>query len=220
GGDEDSNRNTTRRLLLLLESVPLKRYLDDEQSFTNAVAAGPRIPHFLLNHVARYWRTMAVDFAQKQRNREGKGAALRNIKLRFSRILLFIAGLLACFSVEIEAEDEQRHQLFASSQVQPALDWLLPRFRDRTPLESVAASLLAMKSFDEKSAANFFEAYDEFLGIIGDQKSRTDIGNRSYESPEYAKARVASHKFRAAIKALFLTPGSKIGELTIDYGVF
>jgi hypothetical protein len=39
------------------------------------------VPRFLLNDIARYWRTMAVDSAQKRHDRVD-GWALRNIKLR------------------------------------------------------------------------------------------------------------------------------------------
>jgi len=75
GGEGDSNSNTTRRILLLLESWPvgadeaytrvrrqiLRRYLEDDRGLTHA--SGPvRIPRFLLNDLARYWRTITVDF--------------------------------------------------------------------------------------------------------------------------------------------------------------
>lgn len=85
GGDDDTNRNTTQRLLLLLESASigdseaydrvveqvLTRYVDEDM-----VASGDspfRVPRFLQNDIARYWRTMAVDFAHKRRVRDAKG---------------------------------------------------------------------------------------------------------------------------------------------------
>jgi predicted nucleotidyltransferase len=75
GGEDDTNKNTTRRLLLLLESRPvgredayvrvvrniLNRYLLEDRGLWKG--SGHRIPRFLQNDFARYWRTMAVDFA-------------------------------------------------------------------------------------------------------------------------------------------------------------
>jgi predicted nucleotidyltransferase len=88
GGEEDSNSNTTRRVLLLLEALPigergmplhrelgafdrvrqsiLRRYLDEDRGLLRKSREDGKIrwvPLFLLNDFARYWRTMAVDFA-------------------------------------------------------------------------------------------------------------------------------------------------------------
>ncbi len=80
GSDGDSNRNLTRRMLLVLESVcAYGEELHDrarERLIDGYLAAGAndfRPPRFLLNDLVRYWRTIAVDFEGKLRARGGEG---------------------------------------------------------------------------------------------------------------------------------------------------
>ena len=82
GRDEDTNTNLTRRMLFVLESVPVCGE-DAFASARRALIAGYldanvkdyRPPRFLLNNVIRYWRTIAVDFESKMRARKGEAGA-------------------------------------------------------------------------------------------------------------------------------------------------
>ena len=114
GGEDDTNHNLTRRNLLLLESRPfgkidahertlkqvLHRYIHEDLSTVKS-HRDFYVPRFLLNDFARFWRTMAVDFAYKRRNRCGEGAALRILKLRMSRKLLFASGLVSMLCMRV-----------------------------------------------------------------------------------------------------------------------
>ncbi|MGH9279298.1 MAG: nucleotidyltransferase domain-containing protein, partial [Acidimicrobiales bacterium] len=77
GLDADTNVNTTRRLLMLFESVSvfndevrerlirqlLERYCTDyDPRSSRSNIDRVNVPRFLLNDLVRYWRTMAVDF--------------------------------------------------------------------------------------------------------------------------------------------------------------
>jgi predicted nucleotidyltransferase len=117
GGEDDTNRNTTQRILLLLESTPIGRTEAHDRVIHNVISRyvsedygllrsrtwnNVLVPRFLQNDIARYWRTVTVDFAYKQRQRSDEGWALRVIKLRLSRKLTYISGLLMCFACEFD----------------------------------------------------------------------------------------------------------------------
>lgn len=121
GLDADDNKNLTRRLLLLLESVAvvnesahrdcwlrvLEGYLDDS-------VKSYRPPRFLLNDLIRYWRTICVDFVGKEREGAGQKWALRNLKLRLSRKALFV-GMLGDQEAREELERVSRDEAGDSS---------------------------------------------------------------------------------------------------------
>lgn len=137
GGQIDTNRNTTQRILLLLESVPvgrsaahervlravIDRYLEEDTHLLTEDEASYRVPRFLLNDIVRFWRTMAVDFASKQRDRGAEKWGLRNAKLRMSRKLIFASGLLLCFSCQsrycVESRNFHRTKCYKRKTCEP-----------------------------------------------------------------------------------------------------
>jgi predicted nucleotidyltransferase len=232
GGEDDTNNNLTRRLLLLVESTPLTgvithervvkniltRYLREDRSFWRV--DGDHIPHFLLNDFARLWRTMAVDFAYKLRARSGEGWAIRNVKLRMSRKLLYVAGLLACFHPHLWFDEPERKGTYKEEDFQLVIIEIFHSIFSDNPLDIVAGFL----DTDElrQTAPPLFRAYDEFLGVLRDSGQRNSLEELSEaeadSDPLYQKARETSHRFRDSLLDLFF--GEKLSSLTRRYGVF
>lgn len=235
GGEDDTNRNTTRRLLLLLESRAvgrqdayqrvvrniLNRYLLEDRGLWKG--SGHRVPRFLLNDCARYWRTLAVDFAYKLRKRAGKGWAIRNIKLRMSRKLIYVSGLLACYRCHLDYSTEDRQAIFADpDRHKEVVEHLEMVFRE-TPLEIVAGVLLRYPHLGE-AAKKIFSSYNEFLAILADDRSRGRLESLTEDRADndeiYQQARQLSHSFRDGLLDFFFDRESELDSLTKNYGVF
>jgi predicted nucleotidyltransferase len=242
GGEDDTNSNTTRRILLLVESEVigrrdahkrtlnniLHRYLNEDRGLWYG-SSEFRVPRFLLNDIVRYWRTMAVDFAYKQRTRGNEGFALRNIKLRISRKLIFISGMLACFSCHLSLTPEEKKLIYGGKSVQP-LVLHLQKTLSLSPLQLIASVVL---KFEElwKPASTLFSTYDSFIKILADESSlpngktpRKHLDELSVEELEndelFQEARELSHRFRDAVHDIFLKSNTDLSRLTIEYGVF
>lgn len=235
GGEDDTNRNITQRILLLLESIPvaqriaydrvvrniLQRYLLEDRGLWYGSKAH-KIPRFLLNDIVRYWRTVAVDFAYKQRERAGKGFALRNAKLRMSRKLVFLAGLLTCFGCHLYLPENIKASIFGPKpNPAPLIDHLL-RYVEATPLGILAYELLEQPH--PAAARDLFDAYDHFLALLADPDSRDRLESLTFDElqgdPIFRQVRQIGGQFEKGLQQLFFDPRSRLYELTIRYGVF
>jgi len=235
-GIHDTNQNLTRRLLLLFESASLTQPLVRDKVIRNVLdryithdivaplSTPPRrvIPHFLLNDVVRYWRTMASDFAAKMWERQNEGWGLRNIKLRFSRKLIFVAGLLACFSFELDPPENADLIRGDRENLPSVLANHVLRRLECSPLEALAVALLTHGT--DETSRKLFGAYDHFLGILLDQGKREELARlpiaRALESPVWLEARDASHEFRDGLENLFMKSSGLLSELTLRFGLF
>lgn len=230
GGDEDTNKNMTRRLLLLLESAPvevagsesvrnrvlqgiLHRYVEEDASF---LKAGKRVPRFLLNDVVRFWRTMAVDYANKYRARAADKWALRNIKLRMSRKLLFVSGLFMCLSWELNDHVPVNDRLRSQKLVDHLQAWT-----QRQPLESLA---MIIEEHAPSLGADVFGSYDSFLQLLNDDARREELQHlapeHAYGNSVFLEARDLSAKFDSSLTKLLFDANDKVSRLTKRYGVF
>jgi hypothetical protein len=234
-GTRDSNENLTRRILLLSESRALinpavreriirnvlARYVVYDRSVQSTSGVRQNVPHFLLNDVVRYWRTMASDYASKMWERQREGWGIRNVKLRFSRKLLFLWGLLASFAAELFAPAEL-HLVENDDEYFLALASLIGSLTDVPPLELLARVVLECD--DENLADRIFSSYDQFLRVLSDQSARNTLETVSFEGalaePAYAALREASHQFREGVTSLFFDVHPKLPELIRKFGVF
>lgn len=212
GLDEDTNRSLTRRMLLLLESVPVagdavygscwERVLD---TYLDDATKDYRPPRFLLNDLVRYWRTICVDFVGKQREDEEKWG-LRNAKLRTGRKVLFAAGLLPILLCDRHRRREMRAFLVEQLRA-PATDRL-------------AAAFAAYDLADGGGRA--LGAYDRWIGMLGDAPTRAELArvrrDNVEQSAAFARVRRAGDELEAGLLALlFETP---LVVLVREYGVF
>ena len=233
GGDEDTNRNMTRRLLLLLESATidapgskevrdriiegiLNRYVVEDASFITANRRKTKIPRFLLNDVVRFWRTMAVDYVNKYRARSGEKWALRNIKLRMSRKLLFISGLFMCLSWALCTNDSEEDPLLVQKLVGHLLKWT-----QRSPLESVAA---IVERYAPDLTDDIFDTYDKFISLLNDETRRKWLEElapeEAYEDSVFLGARELADTFDRALLRLMFESSDDVTKLVKKYGVF
>jgi len=237
GGEDDFNSNTTRRVLLLLESYPVgnreaydrvrrqivRRYLGDDRGLTHG-GTDVRIPRFLLNDLTRYWRTVTVDFVYKQRADNDKKWALRNAKLRMSRKLIFAAGLAHVFFCHLDTAAEAARTALIEEKDVSLLTAYLSNELAKPPLEAIAKACMELKVPKETSCA-IFDSYDQFLAILNDPEKRGELEKaQTHEdlrkSAAWKEVRNVSQPFHEGLVHLFLRDNDELKQLSMTYGVF
>ena len=232
GGEDDTNHNLSRRMLLLLESEKInvndektivgtahdrvirgiiQQYIDCDSGYNVTTGKG-NIPRFFLNDLIRFWRTMCVDFAYKQREQKGKKWALRNVKLRMSRKLIFIKGLLIC------------HKLFAKGEIgRDEVKAQLREFAAKRPLDFMVESFLENGVSIEIIIA-ILDSYDSYLSMLNDSDKRLNLAtmdmNSVYGDPSFDAAREISRQFQDQLNKVFIQDSGSIREFTLKYGIF
>ena len=165
GGPHDTNQSLTWRLLTLLEGEwlanvdgfrSIRRELIDR--YVAATTRDHQLALFLLNDVIRYWRTMTVDYMYKTEE-TGKPWAIRNIKLVFSRKLMYASGL---FSVGVtldrgeRAKADKLDELFALPPIH-RMQAICGVARFENALKSYSFFLEKMESQEVRSALKAIE---------------------------------------------------------------
>jgi predicted nucleotidyltransferase len=236
GGENDSNRNTTRRILLLLESRAIgddsvrdrvmrgifRRYLEEDRAYHQVNEWRVRVPRFLLNDIVRFWRTMAVDYAAKRRERAWAGWAIRNFKLRMSRKLIFTAGLAMCLSCELSPPTALTTSIQEPPEFYRTLQDFLVSFSNRTPLDVLAEFVLHFDAVDAGRA--IFEAYEEFLGVLMDDDRRNRLEEMEFDEATsdklFKETRQIGTKCQDGLTKLFFGTNHILTSATQRFGVF
>ena len=167
GGTEDSNIQFTRRMLFLLEGKCLyndelfnyfRRKLIEE--YIKPTVSDYQLSRFFLNDIIRFYRTITTDFEHKV-SEKGKSWGVRNIKLTFSRKLLYFGGVITV------AETAQKTREVKIKETIKLLNM--------SPLERI--KYIATYRVDK-----VFNLYDYFLEKISDTGIRTELDKAKIEA--------------------------------------
>ncbi len=181
GGSEDTNSFLTHRALLLTEGA----WLDDEAQFTEVYratfgaytrgeATRGRTLGALANELARYYRTVCVDFRHKVEIHE-KSWALRVLKLRHSRKLWHLGNMcLHLWTTLVQSRHDALSRTERDALLQERLVW---------PSLSKIALLLEALDMSEL-CREFVLLYDTFLTALEDASRREVLERLRWDERE------------------------------------
>ena len=179
GSKADGYDKLSRRLLHLLESRPLwgelayrKNMCELMNEYGQDVAKDPRKNYvFLLNDLIRYFRTICVNYAYSK-SEEYEQWPIRNLKLRHSRVLMYLSLVAMLGVLSIYWHDDKNEKLEELVRL--------------TPLERL------FHAYKEVGDTGFYKAagyYDVFLRIMSDRTTREILKGLKYED------RYGNHEF-------------------------
>ncbi len=92
-----------------------------------------------------------------------------------------------------------------------------------TPLELLARACIKL-DLPNADVKILFETYDKFLAMLKSKKKREQLTELTFEDapqhPVFLEVRELGHDFQRALERLFLKPETKLGDLTLRYGIF
>ena len=189
GGLQDTNQLMTRRMLFLLEGDWLyneSRFNDYRRrllgKYLREDARPDAIPLFLLNDIIRYYRTITTDLEHKVTT-QGKSWGLRNIKLRFSRKMLYFGGIIV--AAELVGQNHQ------------------PRIDEAGRLFSMPVIERIQHLSDADQAREILQIYDGFLADMASEAVRRELEGvqreNRWQSGHYNRLRESGHDFSRAL---------------------
>lgn len=193
GGDKDTNVFLTRRMLYLLEG----EWLHYEEGFESVrerlishyvsdALEDNKLCRYLLNDVIRYWRTICVDFEEKTAGGD-KPRAIRLVKLRFARMMLYFGGVAAIARTGDLSADAKRAVLLKT--------FAMP------PIERLT------ETFGEAEMEVPLAAYATFLNAINNEDIRAALeseGHSGLETDQYSELVEVARIFRDGLEAVLI----------------
>jgi hypothetical protein len=196
GGDKDTNEYLTRRMLYLLEGEWLQNQVGFErvrsqliEHYVTEDLEERKLCRYLLNDVIRYWRTICIDFEEKTATGD-KPRAIRLIKLRFARMMLYFGGVVA-ISKTADIPAPQKRAVLLTMFAKPPIERLVEVFGEQ----------------DTKAALN---AYATFLHAIDDESVRSKLdlnGFSGLKTAEYDELVAVARDFRDGLENLLVDSG-------------
>lgn len=192
GGNHESNDDLTRRMLFLLESDWIHGENGYEALFDGVIEryisegiTQHQLARFFLNDLIRYYRTICVDFEYKTVT-VGKSWGDRNIKLMFSRKLLYFSGVLAAAATAQSGCGFKRSEL--------------KRLLRMPPIKRV-------EDMCGSDAHRILDRYNQFLGWLADVEIRELLrktsADRKDHSERFRAMKNAGHHFSWDMESLF-----------------
>lgn len=206
GLERDTNHSHSRRVLLLEESVSLYDQQQHERLIEAIIgryleARPPSVsgmPRFLLNDLARYWRTLSVDYQAK--TPPPARYSIRYLKLLISRKFTYASSIAPLVAAVIPGYDDLAAGLRRAYARPPMLRML-----------DLAHTL--SDQGDEAAVAGVVDALrvvDQFNSLLGRASWRAQI-KTDCESPDpraqatFAEARVLASRLQDALEAVFFS---------------
>ena len=163
-----------------------------------------------------------MDFACKEWEQAGQKWALRNVKLRISRKLIFVAGLLVVFNFYDNADLQEELARHVGAGVPAVAVEHLRSCTAMPPLDIVCETFLRLGLTE--AAGNLLDAYDVFLSKLNDPEVREQleeaVPREAYADFTFLELREVSHEFQDVLTKVFFDDDTSLRAFNRKYGVF
>lgn len=214
GSKDEKVDQLSKRMLLLLESRPIFEpdafsQLVEEifEKYTNYITRdGNKEFTLLLNDLIRYFRTICVSYEFTFWN-ENEKWALRNLKLRHSRVIMY-AGLLLLLGEASKYRGNSKVRVVG----------------DRLPLTPLQRIAWVYEQNNDTAITRLLGLYNVFLARLSNEQWRTALRGVDYEdrfsSPEFAELKANSDALIGELYRFIMSRRGSWSERFFEYMFF